>query len=169
MPVQNSNPSTAFRDVLTAVTGRLRAYFTKRGFVKVTVNPESRLPEYKAQDGLLVYVSSPVPKPKDGAGRLGRRLVRDVVVFVLTQSLHDAPGDDEVAVLRHVAREEEVANVLDMLPPASQAYANRVGIWIEWVAGGDDILRRVKIDQGMLVSALRFRVEYNAPMKVTRD
>jgi hypothetical protein len=166
--VQDSANSTPFADVLGAVLSRLRAAFAQTGYVRCVAAPENRIPQYKAEEGVSVYVSSPQPIPKDGAGRYGRRTMRDVVVIVATQSLLDEAGSDEKAVLSHVALEESVANILEQVPPPTETYANRVGILIEWVGGGEDIVRQMKVDAGMLVSALRFRVMYTAPMKVKR-
>lgn len=167
--VQPSSGGTPFRAVLGAVLGRLRIAFPNAGFVRLIANPEERIPQYKAEDGIAVYVETPRPKPVDGAGRYGRNTFRDIVVFVLTQNLLDEAGSDEQAVLNHVDREEIVSNTLEQTPPPTEPYANTIGILCTWVEGGEDIVRQMKIDPGMLVSALRFRINYQTPMRVYRQ
>ncbi len=167
--VQNGSSSVSFADVLDSITQRLRNQFPIGDYVSVVCGPEDRLTQYQAQPGLLVYVSSPMPVPKHGAGRYGRLTIRDVTVIVMTLSLVDRAGSDEEAVKAHLAREEAVANVLEQVPPSTESYSNRIGTLIEQVEGGQDILRKIKLDPGILVSALKFRVTYQAPMKVRRD
>lgn len=166
---QASYNSTPFSDVLDAVTARLRIAFPLTDFVRVVASPENRLPQYKAEEGISVFVRSPRPLPKNGAGRYGRHTIREIGVIVGTQSLLDSAGSDEVAVKAHVAREESVANVLEQSPPPDVAYAGRIGTLIEWVEGGEDIVRQMKIDPGMLVSALVFRIQYVQPCIVYRE
>jgi hypothetical protein len=167
--VQDSYNSTPFADVIDAITERLRAVFTQGGYVRVIASPENRIPQYKAEEGVSVYVSSPRPLPKNGAGRYGRNTTRDIVVVVATQSLLDEAGSDETAVKAHCTLEESVCNTLEQSPPVGVAYNIRIGTLIEWVEGGEDIVRQMKIDPGMLVSALRFRVQYVQPMQVYRN
>ena len=166
---QSSYNSTAFAAVLDVITARLRAVFTQGGFVRVVANPEGQLPQYKAEAGLSVFVSTPRPLPKNGAGRYGRNATRDVIVIVATQNLLDEAGADEIAVKAHIATEESVCNVLEQSPPVGHPANLRVGTLIEWVEGGEDIARQIKTDPGMLISALRFRVWFVQPMTVYRD
>ncbi len=166
---QDSYNSTPFAAVLDAITGRLRAAFPLAGFIRVVAAPENRIPQYKAEDGVTVYVSSPIPIPKNGAGRYGRNTIREIVCIIATQSLVDEAGSDEQAVKAHIAREETVANVLEQVPPATLAYSNRIGTLIEWTLGGEDIVRQMKVDPGMLISALRFRIQYVQPCTVYRE
>ncbi len=167
--VQDSYLSTPFGAVLDRILERLRAVYTAAGFVRVVANPETRLPEYKAEPGISLWVRTPQPVPKNGRGRNGRLTIRDVVVLITTQSLLDEAGADEIAVRAHVAVEEAVANILDQTPHQSLPYSNRVGILIEWVGGGEDITRRMKSDPGLLYGALVFRVTFLQPMQVYRD
>lgn len=165
---QTSYNSTSFVTVLDAILARLRARFTNGGYVRVVQNPETRLPEYKAEEGVSVWVRTPIPAPKTGGGRFAAVTFRDVVLLCVTQSLLDPAGEDEVAVRAHIAVEEAVANALNHVLPPGDTGANRIGTWIEWVEGGEDIVRQMKTDPGLLVSALVFRVQYVAPFTVYR-
>lgn len=172
MPVQDSSQSDGFAAVLVQIIDRLEAFFTKRGFVVATTTPESRIAEYKGQDGLFVSVDPPRPFPLDGAGRYGRRTNRDIVVSVITANIRDTPPSDKIAMLAHIAREDEVANVLDQLPPETLAYCKRVGIQIRYLGGDLEMSRKIasaSSNPSIMVSSLRFRAEHNQPMKVNRS
>ncbi len=166
--LQLSRDSTPFGDVLDAVLARLAAGVTGVT-IDTTAIPEDQLHQYEAQDGLLVHVSTPLPVPKCGAGRYNKRVFRFVTVVILTQSLLDPAGKDLIAVKAHIAREEAVADALDLIGPVGSGTNIRTGIICEWVDGGEDIARKIKSDPGMLKGSLRFRIEYCAPMNVIRN
>lgn len=163
--IQSSTTSTPFADVLDVFVARLTAGVTDAP-VAITAVPENALHQYEAQDGLLVHVGTPSPVSRCGAGRYNTRVFREVTVVILTQSLLDQAGQDPVAVRKHIDREEAVADSVHLIGPVGSGTNLRTGILCEWVPGGMEVARQIKSDPGMLMGALKFRIEYVAPMRV---
>lgn len=170
MSLQLAANATTFASVLAVVVARLTAGVG--GKIKTVAAPDNKLHEYTAEEGLLVRVGPPEPRPDEGAGRYGKRVLRNLDIVVMTRSLVDQAGQDPLAVAAHLAKEEAVVNALEQQAPVGSTYNLRTGIQIKWVPGGEAITRQIQAnrgDPGMLISTLIYRIEYTAPIYVLRD
>jgi len=164
MPAQTSRRAVPFGTILAQAVTLLRAALPGVP-VHVVARPGDSLPEYQAQDAVLLWVSPPTPRPANGAGRYNALASRVLSAVVLTQNLSDPAHEDVIAVTAHLSREDAVVNALH------HVLANNPtdGTLCEWCEGGDAAARQVRTDPGVIKSGLCFRVQYIAPMTVVRD
>jgi len=155
---QDQSVTTSFTNILK----RLRLVLPENtSYVRGAVMPNPLQAEYKAEEGIHVLMGSPEPTPDSGAGRWGFKVTRDIVVHVVSRSVLDAVGRDEIALVRHTDLEEAVVNaVLDGHPSVK----TREGIQITWVPGGTAVAKASKIDVGFFRSVLVFRLHYAAKL-----
>jgi hypothetical protein len=167
--VDNPRFSTILAAALSRIVNGVPAVDASK--VRVAARGNDTIHEYFAEDSVTVRVRAPEPFSPSGAGRYGTVVERLFDVFVVTQSLLDPADRDNLAVMAHSDREEDVINCLLLNPPGaggSAAYSGAVGRTIHWVGGGEDILRDIKVDPGLLISALVFKVVYPLRTQVYR-
>jgi len=181
MAVRYAAGATLFADYLTGVKARLVSVLTvpadpdplpvDETYVRVLVSramtPEGS--EYRAEPGVTVRVGAAQPQVNCGAGRAGWLTVREIEVWVVTESLLDPGGDDLIAIKAHLSQEEVVLNALVDTPPTDRDPRTRLGVRITWVPGGAAPHRRDDTDQGIVASSLKFRCEYQANLQVDRQ
>jgi hypothetical protein len=132
--------------------------------VRVVAVPDDRLHEYLAEPGFLIRVRPATPFADSGAGRWGYLVTRQIDVFIITQNLSDPGGRDDLAVAAHCDVEEAVVNALLLIPPLDTTYSTAVGKTIKWVPGGEELVRQMKTDPGLIVSAQSYAIMY--PLRV---
>lgn len=174
MPVLPTSGSVKGSDVLLALKNRLVEALDDdpdlpidESFVRIVVTPGPNYGEYRAERGVALRFSSPVPFTTAGAGRYGLLTKRTLEVYVGTQNLSDPAMNDQIATLAHLDLEEKIVDVLVDASPVPTV--TRIGTTVRWIPGGAEIERQVKKDAGMLFSVLLFEVEYVPPLRVTRD
>lgn len=108
--------------------------------------------------GVHLFVRSPRPFAQAGAGRYGYKTERDVgAVVVSTPTLRDPGGRDDHAVKAQLAAE---LAVVDAMLDFNRTPIDTGAVMVRWVPGGDEIVRWVKTNPGMIVSGLMFTVTY---------
>lgn len=173
--VQYNAAGTAFAAILSALKARVVARIAEEDDpalslpVRVCAVPNDKMTPYLAQPGVILRARAPMPFSDSGAGRWAHQVLRDVDAFVVTMSLADKAGEDEIAVLAHSTREELVLDALVLHPPVGTAYNLAAGTILKWVPGGEEMVRQVKTDQALVVSCLSFRVQYTLKVKVLRE
>ena len=143
------------------VAGQIKTRVGAKGFF---ANPNAQGNEGVYLAGLLtgVYLQFEPPDPSltPGGGGYNTPVVRPFRVWVVTQSLHDTLGMDDMALAVHWEAEDGVVNTL----ADKAAHTTKIGVGrgVFWLPGGDEIRRRIKTDPSMIVSVLRYGVEYQA-------
>lgn len=114
---------------------------------------------YDAKTGVHVFVSSPQPEDTCGAGRNGYKVKRMLYVLVVSETLNDVGGRGEIGAKKHLRLENKVVNAgMDFLKtPKGMGTAYRC----MWVAGGDEMMKYVKLNPGLNGSVLVFSVEFS--------
>ncbi len=114
--------------------------------------------------GVHLFVGSPEPEDRSGAGRWGYKVTRPVGAIVVTgPTMRDPGGRDDAAVKAHLVRELEVVDaVLDF----KNAPTNAGAIMVRWTPGGSEVTRWLKLNPGLLATTLIFTVTY-APSLTT--
>lgn len=179
MTVQLAKGSVSASTILTRLKARLVASLLDSGgeavddsFVRIVAKPNPTYASYKPEEGVALILHSPEPSPRPaGANRHGLLVRRIVEVHVATQSLLDRAGQEEQLVAAHTALEEQVVNAIQDFRPTDLQVPDteRVGLFVQWVPGGPEIERQVRLDPGMAFSALLFEVTYVAPLSVNRE
>ena len=173
--VQYNARGEAFSVILAALKARVAARVAEEDDpalalpVRICAAPNDKMTPYLAQPGVVLRARAPMPFPDSGAGRYAHQVLRDVDAFVVTMSLADKAGEDEIATYAHADREELVLDALVLQPPVGTAYNLAAGSVVKWVPGGEDIVRQVKTDQALVVSCLCLRVQYTLKVKVLRE
>lgn len=145
-----------FSDILTAFVERLATETTLRP--QIVMRPLPGPSPYDGKTGVHVFVGSPEPEAKCGAGRGGYKVRRRVMVLSVTESLNDPGGRSEKAVEKALTQENLVANAgMDFLKtPVAMGTAYQC----MWVGGGDEMMRYVKLAPGLCGSVLVFEFSY---------
>lgn len=161
----------AFSAILDAVVSRIvnGAPSNTTTQVRIVAVPDDQLPTYLSEPGFLIRIRPPAPFADSGAGRWGYVVQRQIDIFIITQSLLDPGGRDDLAVATHCNTEEAVINALLLIPPTDTTYSTAIGKTIKWVPGGDIITRQMKIDAGLIVSAQSYVIMYPLRVLVGRN
>jgi hypothetical protein len=160
MPTTTPNRSASFANCVRSVLLRLRQLTTHA--VRLVVAPSPDYAPYKAELGYHVVVYPAQPQSV-GGGRYGTKVKRDVVVHVVTENLSDYAGSDEIAALAHLDVEDQVINAV--VDNNREHTAEMIGpaVNIVWKQGGVPPSRLMKVDAGLVVSAIPFEVLYAQP------
>lgn len=186
MPVQVASGAIAFSAVVTRVIDRLAQKVAAYSAVatannplldpagqtlriRLCLKPESDIKTYLSEEGYVVRVRPAVPYKDSGGGRHDYRVSRFVDVFVITQSLTDVGGRDDAAAIAHLDREDLVLDAVHDQPPVGEPNNTRLPVTFKWVPGGEEIVRMMDIDPGLIVSCLCFESIYRQPFLVNRD
>lgn len=152
------NRSASFSTIIAAILARIRTVDANGTRLIVAPNPE--FAPYRAEAGTHVVVYPPQPH-STGGGRCGTRVKRDLVIHVVTESLLDAAGNDELLTLAHLDREDAILDVVVDGKPSAANVGPEVNT--TWKPGAVPAHRLMKSDAGLVVSALQFEVLYAQP------
>lgn len=146
-----------FSQILSAFVARLATEPELRP--QVVMRPLPGPVPYDAKTGVHVFVGAPEPKGKAcGAGRGAYQVRRRVSVLCVTESLNDMGGRSESAVAKQLNLENKVCNAgMDFL---KDPIALGTAYQCMWVAGGDEMMRYVKLNPGLCGSVLVFEIDY---------
>lgn len=133
-------------------------------FVRLVVAPGPDDAPYKAERGLHVVVYP--PQPSDGGGRYDKKVSREVVVHVVSESLLDQVGSDEAACLAHLGLEEVTIDALVNSHPDFTPAEVGTAVNVRWKGGAQPEQRLVRVDTGLVASSLAFDVQYAFPFSV---
>ena len=148
----------------------MSAFGVGETYVPICGMPNAKVHEYFSQNVFVIRPRSADPDSMSGAGRYGYVVERTVDVFVVTQSLDDEGGNDAIAIGRHCDREDSLVSCLCLNPPIDTTYGLiGIGKTIKWIPGGEDIMRQVATDPGLIASCLCFQIMYPANILVFRD
>jgi hypothetical protein len=161
------NRSAAVNSVLTTLLARLRTVLAKPdGYVRLVVNPNPTQSPYRAEEGVHVAVFPPSPVAKGAGGRYATLVKRLVEVHVVTKSLLDVAGRDDLAAYAHLTLEEAVVDAVMDLHPSHPGDQRGPAVQITWVPGGDSPKRMTRKDTGLILSVLSFELSYAFPFTV---
>jgi hypothetical protein len=170
-PTPNTLP---FSTLLTRFVNRLAAGLTALDpsapvaaeSVRVCAAPDANMPEYLGEPGYVLRVRPPVPSTLSGGDRHAYVVDRVIDVFVVSLNLQDVGGRDDAAVKAHLDAEDRVIDVIHSAPPEA---TEPIGITCKWSPGGEEIVRQMKTNPGLLVSLVPFVVTYRQKFRVLRD
>jgi hypothetical protein len=174
MPIQTATQSQGFAAVVLLLKSRIvnGAVGANAMNTQIICAPDDQMNDYLGEPGYRIRVSPPESVPMTGAGRHGYISERRVDVYIVSESLADPGGQDEKAVLAHLAREDSVLDALLLTPPiglASSFTVTQVGDLIKHVPGGSQITRQSKTNTGLIVSGMPFAVTFVPPTRVNRQ
>jgi len=158
--------SASFATIAQNLVSRLETVLNRAsgdGYVRLVVAPNPDWSPYRAENGVHVVVYPPSPNP--AAGRYDTKVQRDVVIHVISESLSDVGGRDDIATLAHIVLEEKVIDAVKDLYPASPHTGTAV--MVRWKGGAAQQQRLMTKDAGLVVSSLAFEVTYAFPFTVT--
>lgn len=159
----------------TEFMGRLRAHLADEldlaaTEVKVAVDETGdKIPHALEDKSIMLSLQNPAAvNPNAGAGRRGFPLTRVLLVKVRTRGGLDAAGEDDIALAAHWDLQDEILNILLVLPHTEDKDGQFPFIEpIKYIGQGQGDVKRIKDTTSGYESVLPFLLKYIPAVEVS--